>query len=149
MTSETIKQSFHIIDCDTIPECPREYEVFEHNKIGQLEFDYTKIQLYIISDQTTPDGLPGYIIWEQLKGKLTLNVNVLRYLLDNPEIIPIQWRGKIICFWGTIFCDTYNNNHMVYCLHVGLDGSVWWDERWIGYRFFEEFSAAILNSTPN
>lgn len=45
-----------------------------------------------------------------------LNSNALKFLLDNPSLIPNDWKGKFVSFFGTIFRSTGNNRYVL-CLY--------------------------------
>jgi len=93
----------HIIDCDANPVCPNGWEVEEHQKCGQWEFDSKKTKLYLSLTQDIGRAIEGHELREELADKSVLNANVLDYLLKHPELIPEEWKGKLIFFWGTIY----------------------------------------------
>lgn len=135
----------HIIDCDADQYMPekwwatpehkrqelleqhgiKEWEVIEHRKGGQFEWNLDEIELYQCEEQQTRCSLfLGVKLRKKLKGKPVLNANVLDYLLKHPELIPDEWKFKEIFFWGT----TYRHGH-------GATGSrfLYWDvhdEKW-------------------
>ncbi len=93
----------YIIDCDAKPRCPHGWYVKEHTKGGQLVWDKEKVKFYLSEDQKNGYGIDGYNLHKELKNQLVLNANVLDFLLEHPELIPEEWRGKTVCFWGTIY----------------------------------------------
>lgn len=45
------------------------------------------------------------LLWSRpnLADKPVLNANVLDYLLARQELIPAEWKGKAVFFWGAIY----------------------------------------------
>lgn len=104
----------HIIDCDADPFIPApeqgvgHLQPISHKKRGLLELDFSDIELYISPNMkkylNRRDKLiRGEEIWQELEEKDALNANVLHYLLARPELVPAEWHGKLVCFWGTIY----------------------------------------------
>jgi hypothetical protein len=56
-------------------------------------------------------------------GKQRLNAIVLDYLLKNADLIPNEWKGKYVVFWGTVYRDA--EGLYVRCLHWCEDGWSW------------------------
>jgi len=111
----------HIIDCDANPFLPQGWRVKEHRKGGQLEWDPTKVALYLSEIQKNEPFIVGNKLRKELKGKPVLNACVLDYLLAHPELIPEEWRGNVY-FWGTI----YRHENGVLCVR----DLCWVGERW-------------------
>lgn len=111
----------HLIDCDALPFCPDGWEVVEHRKHGQLQWDPSKIRLHLSKKQT--DGkVIGNKLRKELENQSVLNANVLDYLLAHPDLIPEEWKGKAVFFWGTIY--RYSDGYLcVRCL-------CWSGDRW-------------------
>lgn len=97
------------IDCDVTPFNPRgKCEIRPEDQIasrvcGQVESDPAKIAL-IVPYLVHNIKISGYDLKKALEGKPVLSANVLDYLLGHPVLIPESWKGKYICFWGTIYC---------------------------------------------
>ena len=84
----------------------------------------------------------GTELREELKGKPVLNANVLDYLLKHPELIPEEWKGKAVFFWGTIYRDS-RGNLCVRCLY--WDGSRWyWSHNWLDDFWLADNLALLL-----
>ena len=49
----------HIIDCDADPFCPDGWEVAEHHKGGQLEWNTSKIKLHLSENQKGGNCIEG------------------------------------------------------------------------------------------
>jgi len=115
----------HLIDCDSISFVPDGWECEEHRKGGVFKFDVSQIELHLDDDQRKGNYPTGNKLRERLKGKPALNANVLGYLLKNPQLIPEEWKGKNIYFWGTIYC--FAGDLYVY-------GLSWTGVRWAAYH---------------
>ncbi|MFI5260484.1 MAG: hypothetical protein ACHQU0_01675 [Candidatus Paceibacteria bacterium] len=125
----------HIIDCDSALFVPDGWKVEEHDEGGQLTFDASKIELYFsVAQDQTKGSIGGNELRKELADKPVLNANVLDYLLANPHLIPKEWKGKSIFFWGTIYRDS-DGLLCVRCLCWGGNG--WrWGRYWLdgGWR---------------
>lgn len=77
-------------------------------------FDPSRISLHLEPEQKN-GFLEGAILAERMKYK-GLNSNALKFLLDNPSLIPNDWKGKFVSFFGTIFRSTGNNRYVL-CLY--------------------------------
>lgn len=132
----------HLIDLDADPFIPNGWKVKEHKKGGLFKFDPANISLYLSKKQK--NGIvSGNDLHKELANKPTLNANVLDYLLAHKELIPEEWKGKAIFFWGTIYRDS-NGYLCVRCL--GWDGSQWyWKYRWIGDDFRSSNPSALAS----
>ena len=64
----------------------------------------------------------GNKLRKELANKDVLNANVLDYLLAHPELIPEEWKGKLIFFWGTIYRDS---DGRLYVRYLRWGGSRW------------------------
>lgn len=126
----------HVIDCDANPFVPDGWKVEEHQKGGQLVWDASKVQLYLSDGQKNGKVIEGNKLRKELAGKPVLNANVLDHLLANPHLIPEEWKGKVIFFWGTIY---RNSGGCLYvrCLRWGGDrwdwSYGWLDDGWDGF----------------
>ena len=118
----------HLIDCDVDPFVPDGWLVEKHIKGGQLSFDPTKVKLWLSKVQTKGGVIEGNKLRKELKGQPVLNACILDYLLAHPELIPEEWKGKAVFFWGTIYRDS-NGNLYVRCLY-------WDDEQWSWRSFW-------------
>lgn len=139
-----IKGIEHIIDCDADPFIPSGWSVEEHQKMGNIKFDASKVDLYLSRPQRKNNSIEGNKLREELKGKKVLNANVLDFLLKNPHLIPEEWKGKAVFFWGTI----YRNSRGFLCVrYLYWDGSKWfWGDFWLGNDFHGDLPAACLAS---
>jgi len=112
----------HTIDCDANPYVPDGWKVEEHIKGGQLVWNPDEVELYLC-DKQKGGTIKGNELRKLLKDKPVFNANVLDYLLENPQLIPEEWKGKYVFFWGTIFRDSSGDLYVRYLY--------WNDDRWI------------------
>ncbi|MFH1667787.1 MAG: hypothetical protein ABH884_02055 [Candidatus Komeilibacteria bacterium] len=135
----------HIIDLVADPFVPSGWKVEEHIKTeAQIEFDPTKIELYLSESQKQGKLIKGHDLRKELEGKPVLIANVLDYLLAHPEIIPNSWKDKYIFFWGTIYRGS-GGSLWVRCL--GWGGGEWlWRYYWLGDDFSGASPTALLAS---
>ena len=134
----------HLIDCDADPMVPDGWEVVEHRKVGQFEWDPAKVVLHL--DEAQQGGaIVGNKLRGKLKGQPVLNANVLDYLLAHPYFIPEEWKGKLVFFWGTIYRYAGGGLY-VRCLY--WSGDRWfWHCFWLGLDFDDRSPAAVLASS--
>ncbi|MFI5260542.1 MAG: hypothetical protein ACHQU0_01990, partial [Candidatus Paceibacteria bacterium] len=92
----------HVIDCDASLHVPDGWKVEEHRKGGQFKFEASQINLYLSAAQKK-GSIRGKELRKELADKPVLNANVLGYLLAKPHLIPKEWKGKSIFFWGTVY----------------------------------------------
>lgn len=119
----------HTIDCDANPYVPDGWKVEEHIKGGKLRWNPDEVELYICDEQKG-DHIQGKELLKLLRGKKVLNVCVLDYLLSNPELIPEEWKGKMVLFWGTIYRDSHGD---LVVLALFWNGIRWtWTDFWLG-----------------
>ena len=137
----------HVIDCDVTPFVPSGWKVEEHQKGGALRWDKErqKDALFLAIAQKS-----GRIEGNKLRKELelakepVLNANVLDYLLANPHLIPEEWKGKYVFFWGTIYRASIGGL-CVRCLH--WHGDEWyWNCLWLGNDWHDDYPAALRAS---
>jgi hypothetical protein len=128
----TIAYSQHLIDLDADPRIPYEgWKVEEHKKGGQFKWDASKVQLFLNKKQQDGESIEGNKLRKELADKPLYNANLLDYLLDNPHLIPEEWKGKAVCFWGTIYRRS-DDRLCVRCL-------VWRGGRWEQYHYWLDY----------
>jgi hypothetical protein len=96
------------IDCDASPLVPDGWSVLEKDQLpnrvkGIFTWDPTKVSLYLSKKQKGDKYLVGNDLRKELANKPTLNASLLDYLWAHPELIPEDWKGKAVFFWGTIY----------------------------------------------
>lgn len=124
----SIKVEEHVIDCDAQPFTPDGWTVEEHQKGGQYQFDAANVSLWLAKAQQK-GSIEGNKLRKEMKGNPVLNANVLDYLLANPHLIPEEWKGKYVFFWGTVY--RYSDGRL--CVRfLYWDGGWWrWGVRWL------------------
>ncbi len=124
----------HVIDCDAQPFVPDGWSVEEHQKGGSFKWDKgnQRSALYLSKGQAGSSYIEGNKLRKELadKGIPVLNANVLDYLRINQHLIPEEWKGKYVFFWGTVYRNRHGNL-CVRCLCWG-DGRWDWSYRWLG-----------------
>ncbi|MEK7173028.1 MAG: hypothetical protein AAB740_03555 [Patescibacteria group bacterium] len=139
-----IKTVSHTIDCDADPFVPEDWKVEEHKKGGRLLWDLAKVELFLSENQKDGNIIVGNKLRKELADKPVLNANVLDWLLAHPQLIPEEWKGKYIFFWGTIYRDS-SGDLGVRCLYF-YDGEWRWSVRWLGHDWHDLNPAALLAS---
>ncbi len=132
----------HIIDCDADPFVPDGWKVEEHKKGSKFEWSQTKVKLHL-DDAQVKGSIEGNKLREKLASESVLNANVLDYLLKNPHLIPEEWKGKYIFFWGTVYRDS-GGGLCVRCLYW-FDRQWYWDSYWLDYGW-RSYDPALLAS---
>ncbi len=133
----------HLIDCDADPFIPEGWTIEEHKKGGVFKFNPKAISLYLNKKQAKGDRIEGNELRKELADKPVLNANILDYLSAHPELIPEEWKGKYVFFWGTIYRDSNGN---LYVRFLRWYGSRWdWDCYWLGDDFDSDDPAAIAS----
>lgn len=129
------KQKRQTIDLDANPFTPDGWTVEEHQKGGHIGFDSSAVALWLSPNQQHSKYIEGHKLRQELANQLTLNANVLDFLLANPHLIPEDWKGKGVFFWGTVYRHRGGLPH-VRCLHWGRDlwhwSGIWLDHSWGG-----------------
>ena len=128
-------QTKDVIDLDADPRIPNEgWTVEEHKKGGQFTWDASKVQLFLHSKQQG-GSIEGNKLRKELADKPVYNANLLDYLLENPHLIPKEWEGKTVVFWGTIYRDSLGRLFVKYLIWGGGPWSQ--DLCWLDYEFFD------------
>lgn len=133
----------NLINCDVDPFIPEGWTVESHKKGGMLEWDPSKIELYLSEKQKT-GWIKGEDLLKELEGKNVLNGCVLDYLLKHQELIPESWKEKFVYFFGTVYRDPSGGRRLL-SLCWG-DGGWSWDYRSLGGGFGASGLAASLAS---
>jgi|GEM_PF-1102615 len=100
----------HVIDCDAAPkigddffgEALQQIKVDRHIPGGKMIWDKDRVCLHLFQGQAE-EGISGWAIYRLTENKPVLNANVLDYLLEHQELIPQNWKGKKVYFWGTTY----------------------------------------------
>lgn len=134
----------HLIDCDANPFVPNGWKVEEHQKGGAFKWDASQVTLHLDKGQKNGSYVEGNKLRTLLAGKPVLNANVLDYLLANPHLIPEEWKGKAIFFWGTVYRDSSGD---LYVRYLYWSGGGWrWRGDWLGGGWRGDYPAALRAS---
>lgn len=138
----TITYKEHIIDLDADPRIPYEgWKVEEHKKGGQFAWNPAKVALFLSKKQQDGNSIEGNKLRKEMVDQPVYNANLLDYLLDNPHLIPEEWKGKVVFFWGTIYRDSGDFLY-VRCL-IWLGGRWRQDAYWLGNNFGSGHPSAV------
>lgn len=134
----------HTIDCDAYPFVPDGWEVEGHQKGGTFKWNASQVELYLASGQKNGRVVEGNKLRKELTGKPTLNANVLDYLLAHPHLIPEEWKGKAVFFWGTVYRGSSGSLCVRYLCWLG---SGWgWDDNWLDDGWYDDGPALVRAS---
>ncbi len=107
-----IKPIEHLINCDAKPfilsgsSIAPDEEQLPNRVKGSFKWSSDQMKLYQSEPQRQGKGINGYELKKKLMDKEVLPANVLDYLLAHPHLIPEEWKGKYVFFWGTIYRDS-------------------------------------------
>jgi len=74
---------------------------------------------------------------------IRLDAKVFQTFWENKHLIPESWKGKCVCFAGTILRDPYGSSRDVLCLC--WDGGRWdWYCHWLGCDWRADLPSAVL-----
>lgn len=136
-----IKLKDHIIDGSCDPCIPDGFKIEYHKKNGLFKFDTAKISLYLSLEQKRNYYIIGNDLRKEVAQKKIANANVLDHLILHQELIPEEWRGKAIFFWGTIYRRHDGN---LFVRHLYHRASKWrWNFSWLG-RDFDFYHQALI-----
>lgn len=98
-------------------------------KGGKFIWGPSRVSLYL-SERQKSGPYAGWQLEDELKDKPVLNANVLDYLLAHPDLIPEDWKGKRVYFWGTIYQVEGFGRHVRYLTFDEKETNKWrwyWD----------------------
>ncbi len=99
----------YVVDFNKLPSVPDGWTILPDdeqlpNRIkGQLEFDAKKIALHLDKGQKDGKVIEGNKLRNKLKDVPVYGAQLLDFYLANPHLIPEEWKGKAVFFWGTIY----------------------------------------------
>lgn len=133
----------HVIDCDAEPYLPDGWSVEEHRKGGTFKWDKDaqKDALYLSEAQKNGKWIEGNKLRKELSNKPVLNANVLDHLLAHPHLIPEEWKGEAVFFWGTIYRGRRGDLYVRYLLWNGVRWD--WIASWLGFGWNDCNPAAV------
>ena len=132
------------INLDTAPYAPDGWSIAENHGSGQLEWNSSRIQLYLSASQKSGRYIRGYKVRKELAGKKVLNANALDFLLAHQDLIPKSWKGKNVYFWGTIYVDK-TGDRLVRSLYWHESSGSWnWNASGLSQVWNENHPAVIV-----
>ncbi len=134
----------YLIDLDSAPFTPKDWKVEEHQLGGQFEFNPKRVGLYLDQGQKKSGVVTGHQLRGKLKSQPVFNANLLDFLLDHPQLIPEEWKGQRVFFWGTIYRYEDDNRYVRYL--VWYDGQWDWNYVWLDNVFVGDDPAAVSAS---
>jgi hypothetical protein len=130
------------LDTSKQPMIPEGWSIESHKSLGKI--DPLKLNLYLSKKQKT-GYTTGGDLRKELEDKPVLNATVLDYLLKHPKLIPEDWKGKYVYFWGTIYRDSDGS---LYVRFLYWDVGVWdWYYFWLDFVWHSNFPAAVSASS--
>jgi len=119
----------HVVDLDADPFIPDGWTVEEHQKGGQFQWNAANVALHLDKCQKNGKVINGNKLRKELAKKSVFNANVLDYLLAHPHLIPEEWKGKFVFFWGTVYRGRSGG---LYVRCLTWDGGRWyWSFLWL------------------
>ena len=129
------------INISTSPDLKKQ---FEKQPAKKLVVDLTKVNLHLDPGQRYGNVLKGTELRKKLEGKPVLNAVVLDHYLANPHLIPEEWKGKAVFFWGTIYRHSDGN---LYVRYLFWNGPGWISVHfWLGHVWNDSNPAAVSAS---
>lgn len=110
-----------IINLDAAPFEPDGLYAIRHQAGGQFDFDPQRVNCYLSPQQCESSLIKGVDLLTQLEGQNCFNTNMLDWYLNNTQHIPEDFKGKIVFFWGTVYCQ--RDEEYVRCL-------LWDNDKW-------------------
>ena len=129
-----------LVDSDAQPYIPDDCTIVEHRKGGEV--DASKIALYLDPRQQSKNLPTGDGLRTTYANKVVYNACVADHLMKNTSLIPESWKGKYVCFWGTVY---RNSDGSLFVRYV-----CWFDGQWqLGYWYLgDEFDAGDPAAVP-
>lgn len=151
-----IEEQRAAVDCDTdvsFPECfqyqnctVRPEDQLPRAVRGRLEFDPTKILLYLDESQKDGKSIVGHELARRLAAAPVFNLVAFDLFLNNHKLLPAALRdGKIegIPLWGTIFRQRDGSPH-VFCFKMYGNSEPFLESRRLDEQFDDHYPAVIL-----
>jgi len=115
-----------VIDCAADPLIPVGWGLSEHKRSGRFRWDPANVALYVSTTQRAGEFIRGVDLREELHNLPVLNACVLDFLFAHPQLIPEEWKGKHVYFWGTIYY-TEGTDQVVRFLGWSDERGWYWD----------------------
>lgn len=137
----------HVIDCDATPFVPGDWSVENHQLGGKIDWDPSQV-VFHLEDEQLDGSVKGHELRKKLEDKKpVLNANILDYLLVNQRLIPDEWEGKNVFFWGTICSSPNGTLHVHFMRWDNWDGCHKWDIRPLDFQWDGNDLAVVLRSS--
>ncbi len=104
-----IKPIEYLIDFDKTPSVPEgwtilpDYEQLLNRMRGMVRFTPAMVKLHLDAGQKNGKVIKGDELREKLEKVPVYGAQLLDFYLANQSLIPEDWQGKYIFFWGTIY----------------------------------------------
>jgi hypothetical protein len=133
----------HLVDLDADAFVPEDWKVESHQKGGQFVWSPEKVKLYLSPEQKGDGYIEGNKLRKELGRERVMNANLLDCLLKSPELIPGEWKGKVVFFWGTIYRSSADKLCVRY---LRFDEGGWcWGFRWLDLGWSSDSPAVVAS----
>lgn len=133
------------VNLDANPICPINLKIADDKyqiasratstiEIGSVDDVRRLVSLYLDRGQMKGNDFVGRNLKKKLRGQPVYSAALLDFLLFHPNMIPDEWKGKFIYFWGTIYRGSGDYLYVRYLFWGGLwcSNDVWLDHDWWG-----------------
>jgi hypothetical protein len=95
------------VDLSADPFLPEGWSIKNHLRGEKIDWRLEKSRLHIEPCQRGGHSVHGDVLCIRIRPLLPYNANLLDFLLKekNHHLIPREWPGKTILFWGTVYLD--------------------------------------------
>ncbi len=155
-----LEECFQFINLSDVTEIPEGYEIRPEDQIeSRLKGLWTSkfllsketLKLYLEKGQgktSKRQWINGLDLKKRLEGKPVIGAPVLDFYLKNPRLIPKEFKGQMVLFWGTIYCwDQRLKEQIILCVRSLL----WdpehktWDSRFVAiFSSFDDTCPALI-----
>lgn len=124
-----LRRSTIWIDSNRRPTPPKGYRVVLHDKQGLVEWDPERVTLHQVLEldpetvtlhrvgrTESVRSITGTEFLEELRDKLTFNACVGYFLLENQDLISVEWRSRYLVFPDTLFQNRVTSELLVLVL---------------------------------
>ena len=140
----------HLIDFDKAPSVPEGWMIVPDseqlpNRVrGVIKFTPAMVKLHLDAGQKNGKVIEGNELRKKLDKVPVYGAQLGDFYMANPHLIPEDWKGNAIFFWGTIYRRA-NGGLFVRCLFWDGDGWVW-GCRWLVDGWSDSRPAAVSAS---
>jgi hypothetical protein len=136
----------YVVDFDKLPSVPDGWTILPDSEQlpnrmkGVMEFDPAKVLLHLDEGQKEGKVIEGNKLRKKLKDVLVYGAQLLDFYLANPHLIPEEWKGKAVFFWGTIYRRAGGSLSVRFLYWSGTEWD--WDYRWLDRAWDDGLPAA-------